>query len=480
MLASSRLAVLCLLLILFAASGQDSLRRADVVVRQIEIQSRWGGLGRPSKTELLIRNENGVYLLDGSVVETSSVDTFISAVLEPPIPKPSAVNLGLTKNWLEATSDGIVRNAKEREEQDSTYWAIGGGTATQTSLFKTSYTNLDFIAKVLPDLFRCCHTDDFPSASVTITYSGGNTTVVSSHSQSEYMLPWKIERNGNSSETFNRNISPALTRLLPQGATNRERISGEDFGLALAGVVMKNIDDQWNLLRAEDRDRAAITRIRAAYTLVNADVNPYHDVTFGVYSETNGGEEENLHVRVRNPEFPRNLTEEVILLYKEGKVRGVDEFLTNCGRYERLVLSVPWLARLWARHPKWLTTLLWVHDSSFSDKAMQNFAADMHKLGKDRLADEVRSVEHDVAVLNISYGDWWLVLPDKRMVLWRYESVSGLLGFKQSQFSANECADYQRVTGGCVGAVVSPEGEPVRQCTTAPSCCVSNPAYGPA
>jgi len=54
-------------------------------------------------------------------------------------------------------------------------------------------------------------------------------------------------------------------------------------------------------------------------------------------------------------------------------------------------------------------------------------------------------------------------LPDKRMVLWRYESVSGLLGFNQSQFSANECADYQGVTGGCVGAVVSSEGELVRQ-----------------
>src|SRR5271165_2020465 len=155
MLASSRLAVLCLLLILSAASGQDSLRPADVVVpRQIAIQSHWGGLGKPSKTDLLIRNENGVYRLDGSVVETSSVDTFISAVLEPPIPKPSAVNLGLTKSWLEATSDDIVKNAKEREEQDSTYWAIGGGTATQKSLLKTSYTNPDFIAKVLPDLFR--------------------------------------------------------------------------------------------------------------------------------------------------------------------------------------------------------------------------------------------------------------------------------------------------------------------------------------
>src|SRR5262249_26485408 len=148
-------------------SGQDSLWCTDVVVRQIAIQSCWGGLGRPSKTELLIRNENGVYQLDGTVVETSAVDRFISAVRESPILKPSAVNLGLTKSWLEATSDDIVTNAKEREEQDSTYWAIGGGTATQKSLFKTSYTNPGFIAKVLPDVFRCCHTDDFPSVSVS-------------------------------------------------------------------------------------------------------------------------------------------------------------------------------------------------------------------------------------------------------------------------------------------------------------------------
>jgi len=90
---------------------------------------------------------------------------------------------------------------------------------------------------------------------------------------------------------------------------------------------------------------------------------------------------------------------------------------------------------------------------------MRNFAADMHKLGKDRLADEVSSVQRDVAVVSIGYGDWWLVLPDKRMVLWRYESFSGLLGFRQSQFSAQECADYKGVTAGCVGAVVSPEGE---------------------
>jgi hypothetical protein len=94
-----------------------------------------------------------------------------------------------------------------------------------------------------------------------------------------------------------------------------------------------------------------------------------------------------------------------------------------------------------------------------SDKAMKNFAADMHDLKKDALAEEVRRMQDDVAVVNVSYGDYWLVLPDKRMVLWRYQSVSGLLGLKQSEISSVECTDYQGATGGCVGLVVSPDGK---------------------
>lgn len=40
-------------------------------------------------------------------------------------------------------------------------------------------------------------------------------------------------------------------------------------------------------------------------------------------------------------------------------------------------------------------------------------------------------------------GDWWLILPDRRMILWRYESVSGLLGHKKSEFHVDECTDIK-------------------------------------
>jgi hypothetical protein len=294
---------------------------------------------------------------------------------------------------------------------------------------------------------------------VTVTFSDGKTITITSHSQSVYMLPWTIETNVANTETFNRDISLALGAILPVGSTNRERIVSDYVGIALATVVMNTIEPQWKLMAAEGKAADALIEIRRKYQVIGADVNPNHDVTFGVYSQRHGGVEENLHAIVRRSLFPKNLTEEAILLYKNGKVRGVDEFSNGSSRYEDLVLSVPWLSQLWKQYPRWPITLLWVHDVSLSDKGMRQFSADMHKLRKDALADEVRKVQRDVAVLNVSYGDWWLVLPDKRMVLWRYESVSGLLGFKQSQISAAECTDYQGVTGGCVGAVISPDGQ---------------------
>jgi hypothetical protein len=223
---------------------------------------------------------------------------------------------------------------------------------------------------------------------------------------------------------------------------------------------MSAIESDWNLSNVKAHASEALGKIGSAYEILSADINPYHDVTFGVYVKNSDVEgEENLHVYLRRKDFPPHFGVTSILLYKEGKVFGVDEFLQGVPRYEDLVLAVPWLARLREKYPKWGTNLLWVHDKCLSDKALQNFAADMHALGKDALVREVRQVQPEVAVLNVSYGDWWLVLPDRRMILWRYESVMGLLGWKKSDFRTHECTDYQGVTGGCVGAVVSADGE---------------------
>ncbi|MGB9123825.1 MAG: hypothetical protein WCE73_24635, partial [Candidatus Angelobacter sp.] len=53
---------------------------------------------------------------------------------------------------------------------------------------------------------------------------------------------------------------------------------------------------------------------------------------------------------------------------------------------------------------------------------------------------------------------YWLVFPDKHMILWRYNGPSGLLKWKPSAFQTSECADYGVPFGGCVGATIDSDG----------------------
>jgi len=436
---------------------------ADPAVRQIEIKSSWGGLGRPQNTELAVRHDNGEYRIGGTRIDPANVESLLASIRQPPQLKPTLENLGMTEQWLTNAADRLEKDAAHNDGGDSVLYKLGHGSADQKGLFRRSYTDPNFMAKVLSEIFRCCHTDDYPGVKVTILYDDGSRTTVSSHSQSEFMLPWKVEGGSATVETFNKNISVALAALLPKKATNRERISGQGLDLALAWVVMGAIEGDWNLSNVKAHANEALVKIGNAYKILSADINPYHDVTFGIYVKDNKGEgEENLHLELKRSDFPQGFAVTAILLYRDGTVLGVDQFLQDAPRYEDLALSVPWLANLREEYPKWGTSLLWVHDKSLSDKALQNFAADMHALGKDALVNEVRQVQSQVAALNVSYGDWWLVLPDRRMVLWRYESVMGLLGWKKSDFSAHECTDYQANNGGCVGALISPDGELVK------------------
>ncbi len=443
------------LVLAVALAAPVSVRAANATVRQIEIKSSWGGLGKPQQTALVIKNDGKGYRLGRKRIQAVSVDALVEAIEQPVITKPTLEGLGLTKAWLQERVTGIPKK--------SSWWKLKSGTAKQSALFENSFTDTEFVSKVLPSLFNFSGSDDYPSVEVTLIRDDGSRVTVSSDSQCSFMLPWNISANGATSSTFNSQISAAVAALMPEKATNKNRLDGRSFDVDLAEAVMKNVETDWNLLGVEDKAATTLVILRTEYAVKSVDINPYHDVSFGTKWNKGKGEEENLHATLTRGDFPKNFYDTVILLYKDGKVSGVEAFLHDAKHDEDLVLSVPWLAHLFAKSPKYPgISLLWVHDQSFSNKAMGNFAADMHALGKDGLAEEVRRVQHDVALLNVNYGDYWLVLPDRRMILWRYQSVMGLLGWAKSDFAVRECTDYQGVTGGCVGAVVSPDGGLVR------------------
>jgi hypothetical protein len=416
---------------------------------EIKIESTWGGLGTPRQTEEVITRNGQGYKSKHGRIENHLVESLLVALNAPPIPEPELANLGINQTWLNENAIPAVENYAA---------SFNDAAPNQKALYQASFTNETIIRQVVSTLFNFVRTDDYPSVKVEMTFDDGSSASASSDSWYLFMLPWKLKRNGEEIATYNADISRAIASLMPKKSTNRSRIAGEGLEVDLAEAVMRHIEKDWKLLDVENRAGDTLATLRATYSVESADINPYHGVAYGVAWKGNQPHEENLHVILRKASFPASFSENAIFLYRDGRVSGAEDFLRSVGSYEELVLSVPWLKSLMGKYPGYKVGLLWVHDRSFSEKAMNLFADDMNAIGKSSLVDEVRTEQNKIALITIQYGDYWLVLPDKRMVLWRYSSRSGLLNFKPSDFPFQRCSDYNTVTGGCVGAVVLPEG----------------------
>jgi len=82
-------------------------------------------------------------------------------------------------------------------------------------------------------------------------------------------------------------------------------------------------------------------------------------------------------LRLEPPELPHVFQDEVVLSYVNGNVVGTDEFLQEAPPFKKLVLSVPWLVRCKQENPGIQLPLAFFDNASFSDDALQVFAASL-------------------------------------------------------------------------------------------------------
>jgi hypothetical protein len=209
--------------------------QADKKVREIVIHSRWGGLGTPQALAVKILGTPDGFQRDGKPVKPALVQALISAAEAPPISKPDATNLGITRSWLQSQLAFV---------EDRMLGKMPDATARQKALFESALTDPEKIRDVLPSLFTYTSFDDYPSAEVKIKFSDDSQLTLTSHSYYEFMLPWTIHGSKNL-ETYNADISRAISALLPPKNANKERLAGPEFGFHLADAVMNRIEKQW-------------------------------------------------------------------------------------------------------------------------------------------------------------------------------------------------------------------------------------------
>ena len=431
---------LALIVAMFPAQAQKS-------VRQVEIHSGWGGLGRPSNAEVVIHAEKAGFVCDGKPISPAQINALVAALEAPRITKPEIENLGLTQEWLKHNLAHV---------ENEMPGAFPNALPSQRALFENAFTDQNKIADVLPSLFSFFRTDDYPHVAVEVFFEDGSTVEAKSNSQFSFMIPWQLSGN-NGQKSFNIAISRAVSGLLPKEGVNQGRLLGSGFASELAQAVMRNIEPEWKMLGVEGRAGDALETLRRVYTVKSADINSYHNKEYGLSWKPKGPYETNLQAVLHKPSLPDNLSIQLVLLYNQNKVEGLDGFLKTADQYESLVLSIPWLNAFLRENPKLNAWLFFVHRNSFGDHAMQTFALDMKARGRDDLIEKVRSQQDQIALLNIQGADW-LVFPDKHMMLWRYETKWGLLRWTAEDFPPGLCGDYQGNYGGCSGREVTPEG----------------------
>jgi hypothetical protein len=437
---------MAVVIICFALSPPSAT--PERAITNVVIKSSWAGWGVVPETDIVIQRAGEGYRRAHDQVEAKLVEALASALQESPMSQPEPLNLGITETWL----NGAVPNLIQRDVS----W--DAATASQKQLFISSFSDLATIKAVLPSLYNFVRMDDYPSVQVELDFDDGTTISASSQTPYQFMLPWKVVRGSETTTTYNADISRAIVALMPKKSTNRTRLTGDGLDRDLDDAVRQKIKNQWNLLGVEDKAGSALALLEGLYVVETADINQYHNVDYGKAWKEGTPKETNLQVTLRKPSFPANFSERAILLYADGKVQGTDLFLKKIVEYEGRVESVPWLTRYRKENPKVPFQLIFVHDCSFGDKAMSIFESDMKAIGKADLANEIHAVQDKVALVAAGFGGYWLILPDGRMCLWRYSTTAGLLEWASTGLTTRRCSDYNTVSGGCVGALVTPDG----------------------
>ena len=422
-------------------------------VQEIKITSAWGGLGIPQNNELLIVHKPKGYYAKGNKIEKQLIDNLLNAVNETEIKQFQVANLGITQEWLNANAEIGVK------EYANYYFSVAA--PNQKELYLSTFKNLQLIEKILPSVLSGGWTDDYPRFVIEITESDGNKIVVGSDAQPSFMLPWEIVRNGKTIQTYNANISHTLVALLPKKFANKDRLSGEDLRRVLAESVMREIKDDWELLESENKAGNTLNVLKETYKIVSSEINPYHGVDFGLEWGKDKPTETNLNLILRKDNFPKSFAIQLKLPIQNEKVETLDNFQNKINQYQDLVFSISWLKN-YIESGKINVELRFIKNRSFSEKAMKKFADDMNKIGKSELVSEVKKEQENIALIGVGggleyYQSFWLVMPSKKVILWRYRYPM-LLDWNEKDFQANECTDDIAAGLKCVGAVISLNG----------------------
>jgi len=391
---------------------------ADPVVDEIRIRSTWGGLSpdSPLITELVVRRSDGGFTMTGTSsragkltamppmrASTGDVAALVAAMEAPSRAKFDAGDLGRPDRDVQARIDG------EMESESGEDFPIDPAIAGRMQAYRETLRHPGDLATALTAGFRSFHTDDYPGVWVEIALSDGSKIVASSRSQQYLMLPWN--RDGQP-PTYSPAISQALWRLLPKGATNRDRLHGPISDFELDELVTAGLFDVLNRFDAEAKAGDALRVLEASFVVEEARAQKRLSwMQLGPV----------LFASLRLPDGPKNLHMKVRLPLKGSALENSDADLARLQAALSLVQRTPALAARIRDQPG---EDFRIYDGFgyawLNERTAEQFIAQMRQLGRiEQLGDNPGLMRGAVMVEEGDAPAYWIALADGRAVLWK-------------------------------------------------------------
>ena len=136
------------------------------------------------------------------IVSRDSVRRLVQALLAPALRTPELNNLGITYTWLEQYVDKATKND---------HGMIQGSDEKQQAFYRKSFTDLNLIRRLLPQIIGDSWTDDGVWIHVTVKFANGETWTAETQALTPFTLPWSCKVAGKAMRTYNADIS-ALSR----------------------------------------------------------------------------------------------------------------------------------------------------------------------------------------------------------------------------------------------------------------------------
>jgi len=175
---------------------------------------------------LLITCEPRRCVTVGGEVPVELVEAFRVAVIPLVMDHIDLENLGVSGEWVRRLA------AQEHARLDGENPGKGSfrdefGTRLDDCAPRTDVLHALLTSYYSPKYYW---SDDYPGVNALMTLLSSAKVELSSSSQKEFMLPWRITTRAKSRVTYDARISRALAALLPRDFLERQRIAGEGLG----------------------------------------------------------------------------------------------------------------------------------------------------------------------------------------------------------------------------------------------------------